>query len=136
MDKQLEILAEVSAKLHATQRIKWEDVYFNILHSRTRIKEVARARQWVGYMLYHHTGYTYEQVGEILNKHYSTIIYWNQCTDMDLRINKRAQYKLETLMAALSGKEVSIDNPYCIERLSRTILTDRDKEFLTKNANR
>jgi len=124
-----------SAQLYHTDRVPSHIIYDRILNSKSRLKEVAQAKQLVGYILYNHFGYTYLQVALELNlTNHSTIIYWIDKIQVQLRTNRRMQYRYDYMKDVLRGEQKEI------KRQSLTIsnkneLTEADMQFIKSNFN-
>jgi hypothetical protein len=67
MQEETKDLCYWAAQLYHTDRIPSDIIYDRILNSKSRLKEVAQAKQLVGYMLYNHLGFTLQQVAYELN---------------------------------------------------------------------
>lgn len=131
-----EMLAEAAAKLHASRRMEWQEIYHNLLNTNSRLREVARSRQWVGYMLYNFCGLTTTQSAKELGLDHSTIIYYIENINADLKFCKRAQFKLDVLRKVLNGVKVDIPLPKETELKSFYSLSETDEAYLIANANK
>jgi chromosomal replication initiator protein len=78
---------------------RWYDVDFSLVRSSSRRVEVAIPRHLICYLLRHYAGYTYERIGQVVNrKHHTTVI--NSCqTTEDLLFSNPSFKQLYKLIA-------------------------------------
>jgi len=124
-----------SAQLYHTDRVPSDIIYDRLLNSKSRLKEVAQAKQLVGYMLYNHLGYTLKQVALELNlTNHSTIIYWLDKIQVQLRTNKRMQYRYDYMKDVLRGEQKQIIRQ-STSVANRNELSAADMQYLKLNFN-
>lgn len=122
-----------AAQLYHTQRIPSDIIYDRVLNSKSRLKEVAQARQLIGYMLYNHFHLTLQQVADELNLvNHSTVIYWLDKIQVQIRTNKRMEYRYNFMKDVLVGKQKQIVRQR-VEIASRNKLSDADMQFIKSN---
>ena len=124
-----------AAQLYHTDRVPSDIIYDRILNSKSRLKEVAQAKQLVGYMLYNHLGYTLQQVAYELNlTNHSTIIYWLDKIQVQLRTNRRMQYRYDYMKDVLRGEQKEIIRQTS-NVANRNELSEADMQFMKSNFN-
>jgi hypothetical protein len=124
-----------SAQLYHTDRVPSDVIYDRILNSKSRLKEVAQAKQLVGYMLYNHLGYTLQQVAYELNlTNHSTIIYWLDKIQVQLRTNRRMQYRYDYMKDVLRGEQKPIIRQ-STSVPNKNELSEADMQFMKSNFN-
>jgi len=128
-------LCYYASQLYHTDRVPSDIIYDRILNSQSRLKEVAQAKQLVGYMLYNHLGYTLQNVAYELNLiNHSTIIYWLDKIQVQLRTNRRMQYRYDYMKNVLRGEQKEIiRQPSSVA--NRNELTEADMQFIKSNFN-
>jgi hypothetical protein len=124
-----------AAQLYHTDRIPSDIIYDRILNSKSRLKEVAQAKQLVGYILYNHLGFTLQKVAYELNlTNHSTIIYWLDKIQIQLRTNRRMQYRYDYMKDVLSGNQKQIIRQVA-SVTNRNELSEADMQFMKSNFN-
>jgi hypothetical protein len=112
MQEKTKDLCYWAAQLYHTDRVPSDVIYDLVLNSNSRLKEVAQAKQLVGFMLYNHFGFTLQQVAYELNlTNHSTIIYWLDKIQVQLRTNRRMQYRYDFMKDVLNGTQKEIIRP-------------------------
>lgn len=130
MKEETKNLCYWAAQLYHTDRVPSDVIYDRILNSKSRLKEVAQAKQLVGYILYNHYSYTLQEVAYELNLiNHSTIIYWLDKIQTQLRTNKRMQYRYDFMKDILAGKQREIVRSN-VSVINKNILTDADMQFI------
>ena len=136
MQETTKILCFIASQLNQSNRIGVDTIYDGLVNTKSRVKEIARARQLVGYMLYNHCGMTLKEVAIELNlTNHSTVIYWLDRMESDLKHSKRMQFRYQYLKDYLNGverepiKKVDIvDN--------KNVLSEADKQFINSTIKR
>jgi hypothetical protein len=119
-----------AAQLYHTDRIPSDKIFDLVLNSKSRLKEVAQAKQLVGFVLYNHFGFTLQQVAFELNlTNHSTIIYWLDKIQVQLRTNRRMQYRYDFMKDVLNGtqKEIVRNTGNAV---NKNILSEADMHFI------
>jgi hypothetical protein len=124
MKEETKNLCHWASQLYESDRMPASEIYACLLNTKTRIKEVAQAKQIVGYMLYNHCDYTLQQVANELNlTNHSTAIYWIDKIQTELRTNSRMKNRYNYMLDVING------NP---KPLSRNKNTNSDKNVLSE----
>jgi hypothetical protein len=124
-----------AAQLYHSERVPSDVIYDRVLNSNSRLKEVAQAKQLVGYMLYNHLGFTLQQVAHELNlTNHTTIIYWIDKIQVQLRTNKRMQYRYDYMKDVLRGEQKPIIRQQA-EIINKNKLSEADMQFIKSNFN-
>ncbi|CAB5223311.1 Chromosomal replication initiator, DnaA C-terminal [uncultured Caudovirales phage] len=124
-----------AAQLYHTDRVPSDIIYDRILNSKSRLKEVAQAKQLVGYILYNHLGFTLQQVAHELNLiNHTTIIYWIDKIQVQLRTNRRMQYRYDYMKDVLRGEQKQIIRQ-ASSISNKNELSEADMQFIKSNFN-
>jgi hypothetical protein len=97
-------LCQMASRLFQSKRIHRSALYEMILNTNLRLKEVSRARQMIGYILYNHYGFTLKEVVVELNcVNHSTAIYWLDRVHSDIKGNTRVKSQYDYIMNEING---------------------------------
>lgn len=122
-----------ASALYESERVSRDEIYFDVVNTKSRTKEVSQTKQLVGYMLYNHFDFTMQMIAEefkLIN--HSTIVYWMYRVQQEIKTNRRMKYRYEYLKDCLQGEVKEIKkmvNSY----QSNRILSDADKDFIKFN---
>lgn len=133
MNEKTKKLCYHASKLYESQRISANTIYDLLVYSNSRVKEVAQARQLVGYVLYNNTKTNLQSVAEELNiTNHSTVIHWLDKISVDLRTNRRMQYRVQYLTDIFKGNPRElIRNSF--NKTSKHHLTNAEMQFIVDN---
>lgn len=133
MQEKTKDLCYWAAQLYHTDRVPSDIIYERLLNSNSRLKEVAQSKQLVGYMLYNHLGFTLQQVAYELNLiNHSTIIYWIDKIQVQLRTNRRMQYRYDYMKDVLNGVKKEIVRQ-SVAVINKNELSQADMHFIKSN---
>jgi hypothetical protein len=133
MTEETKKLSIAASQLYESERINWQEIYELLTTTKSRIKEVTLSRQLVGYVLYNHYGLTLKQVAkEIGLLCHSSIIYFIDNIQVQLRNNKRMQYRYNYMLEVMAGNSKEIIKPKHI-KVIKTVLTVGDIDFIRSN---
>lgn len=133
MTEETKRLSIAASQLYESERITWQEIYELLTTTKSRVKEVTLARQLVGYMLYNHYGLTLKQVAkEIGLLCHSSIIYFIDNIQVQLRNNKRMQYRYDYMKDVIAGNNKDIIKPKHI-KVVKSVLTAADMDFIRSN---
>ena len=128
-------LCYYAAQLYHTDRVPSDIIYDRILNSKSRLKEVAQAKQLVGYMLYNHLGFTlYQTAIELGITNHATVIYWLDKIQVQLRTNRRMQYRYDYMKDVLRGEQKEIIRQSA-QVPNKNKLSEADMQFMKANFN-
>jgi len=133
MKEETKNLCHWAAQLYESDRMSSSEIYACLLNTKTRIKEVAQAKQIVGYMLYNHCEYTLQQVVNELNlTNHSTAIYWIDKIQTELRTNSRMKFRYNYMLDVING------NPKPLVRnknanTDKNVLSEYDMQYIKSN---
>jgi hypothetical protein len=124
-------LCHTASRLFQSKRVHRSALYEMILNTNLRLKEVTRARQMIGYILYNHYGFTLKEVVSELNcVNHSTAIYWLDRVQRDIKGNTRVKSQYEYIMNEING----IPNREIPEsKINEFTLTMSDIDFIEMN---
>jgi len=124
-----------AAQLYHSERVPSDVIYDRVLNSNSRLKEVAQAKQLVGYMLYNHLGFTLQQTAiEMGITNHATVIYWIDKIQVQLRTNKRMQYRYDYMKDVLRGEQKQIIRQSTAVP-NKNELSEADMQFIKSNFN-
>lgn len=130
MKEETKNLCYWAAQLYHTDRVPSDVIYDLVLNSNSRLKEVSQARQLVGYMLYNHFGYTLQGIASEFNLlNHSTILYWMDKIQVQLRTNRRMQYRYDFMKDVLNGTQKPIIRQ-STSVINKNILSQADMHFI------
>ena len=131
MREETKQLCQTASRLFQSKRIHRSALYEMILNTNLRLKEVSRARQMIGYVLYNHYGFTLKEVVSELNcVNHSTAIYWLDRVHSEIKGNTRAKSQYEYIMNEING----IPNREIPElKTNELTLTISDIDFIEMN---
>ena len=133
MTKETAQLCLWASALYENERLSRDEIYFYLINTRSRVKEVSNTRQLVGYVLYNHFDYTMQMIAEefkLIN--HSTIVYWMDRVQQEIKTNRRMKYRYEYLKDCLQGEVKEIKKMITAYQSNR-ILSDADKDFIKFN---
>lgn len=135
MQDKTKTLCYWASQLYQSDILSADEIYDKLLNSKTRKKEVAKAKQLVGYLLYNHYNFTQVMIANEFNlANHSTIVHWLDQVQSELKTNKRMQYRYNLMKDVIDGKDVKLikQRP---RYFSRHALSDADKQFIKDNFN-
>ena len=122
-----------ASKLYESQKMSADSIYDLLVNTNSRIKEVAQARQLVGYVLYNNTNMILQQVAEEMGlTNHSTIVHWMDVVQVQLRNNKRMQFKYQFLLDIFNGVEREFIRT-TFKGKSKYHLSNADIDFIKSN---
>ena len=135
MQEQTKTLCYWASQLYQNEIYNADAIYERLVNSKSRLKPISKAKQLVGYVLYNHFDFTQEMIAsEFGLVNHSTIIYWLDQVQSELKTNKRMQYRYNLMKDVVNGKEVKIIVPRP-KYFTRYSLSDADKKFIKDNYN-
>jgi len=124
-------LCHSASRLFQSKRIHRTALYEMLIKSNIRLKEVSRARQMIGYILYNHYGLTLKEVSNQLNcVNHTTTLYWLDRVQNDIKGNTRVKSQYDYMMNEING----IPNREILDTKSnKSTLTISDIDFIELN---
>lgn len=135
MQEQTKTLCYWTSQLYQNEVLHADEIYDKLINSNSRLKPVSKAKQLAGYILYNHYDLTLQMIADEFGlTNHSTVIYWLDQVQSELKTNKRMQYRYNLMRDVINGKEVKIirQKP---KYFSRHALSDADKQFIKDNYN-
>lgn len=124
-------LCLTASELYESKNYPAHKIFELLLNSKSRIKEVSKAKQLVSYFLYNHYNMTFIQIAnEFKMINHSSVLYHVNEVHFSLRTDKRMKYRHDYMLDIINGVERTIlrNKP-----ISRNVLSDDDKKFIDEN---
>ena len=133
MTKETAQLCLWASALYENERLSRDEIYFYLINTRSRVKEVSNARQLVGYVLYNHFDYTMQMIAhEFSLTNHSTVVYWMDRVQMSIKTNKRMKYRYEYILDCINGNVLEIKK-MGNSSVSKYKLSEADRDFIKIN---
>jgi hypothetical protein len=124
-----------ASQLYQNELFHADEIYDKLVNSKSRLKPVSKSKQLVGYILYNHFNFTQEMIASEFNLvNHSTIVYWLDRVQSELKTNKRMQYRYNLMKDVIDGKEIKVIK-HRPKYFNRHTLSDADKQFIKDNIN-
>jgi len=126
-------LCQLASELYESKNLSAEMIYDLILNSKSRKKEVTKAKQLVSFFLYNHFDMTYCAISrEFGFKNHTSVLYHVNEVYFSLRTDKRMKYRHDYILDILNGVERTIlrNKP-----ILKSVLSEDDKQFIKDNLN-
>ena len=134
MTKETLKLCYYASELYESKKYSSNQIYDLLTKTRSRKKEVTKARQLVSYFLYNHYKLTLKEIAKELNLvNHTTIMYHIDQVFFSLRTDKRMKYRHDFMLDVLNGLERTISRN---KPISRQVLSQDDKDFILSNLNK
>lgn len=135
MQDKTKTLCYWASQLYQSDILSSNEIYDRLLNSKSRKREVSKAKQLVGYLLYNHYNFTQQMIASEFNLlNHSTVIHWLDQVQSELKTNKRMQYRYSFMKDIINGKQVKLikqKHTY----FSKHDLSEADKQFIKDNFN-
>lgn len=122
-----------ASSLFESERLSKDEIYYYVTNTNSRIKEISKTRQLVGFVLYNHYNYTMQMISNDFGlTNHSTVVYWMDRVMHEIKINKRMDYKYKYILDCIKGdiKPIKRMNSTYV---SKYLLSQADKDYIRFN---